>query len=401
MDIIKDVVKAQEQGSKFGLSRTKELLSRLGNPDKKLKILHVAGSNGKGSVCAYLTAALVAAGRSVGTFTSPEVYSFSDMFALNGKNAPEELIRRYLSAVYAEAEKMTDEPSSFERETCAALAMFAGEGMEYCVLECGLGGLEDATNAVSGKIVAAVTSIALEHTAVLGDSITDICRQKAGIAANCPLVVPANLCGEAAEYFSSLGAMVAGEGLKLLSRTLGGQQFSYKGRSYSILMPGDEQLYNAAVAIEAASIAGIAYEHIREGLSRASVPGRTEVIGRGDRTYILDGAHNPQAFGPLVGMLSGMPRADVLIYTCLSDKNAEECARIVGPLADRVFIVPAPSYRAMDEGRMERAFSGCCAHVRTFEDIPSAMAAAEGRIIVACGSFTLLKEVKKWIEKRQ
>lgn len=399
MDIIDNVRKAQEQGSKFGTERTAELLSRLGHPDEKLKIVHVAGSNGKGSVCRYITEILVAAGRTVGTFTSPEVYSFEDMFALNGKTARRPLVEKYLSVVDRAAEGMSDAPSAFERETCTALAMFAGEGCEYCVLECGLGGLEDATNAVSGKLVAVITSITTEHTAVLGDTIADICRHKSGIIKNCPAVVPANLNGEAARYFNALGAVVAGEGLKLVNRSLDGQKFLYKGEEYSILMPGDEQLYNAAVAIEVAKILSLPLSAVKKGLACARPEGRTEVIKKGATMYILDGAHNPQAFGPLISMLPG--KADTLVYTCLSDKNVGQCAALLGRLFKRVFIVPAPSYRAMDEGQILRAFAPYCDNVRSFCDIPSAMEAASGRVIVACGSFTMLKEVRQWIDKKQ
>ena len=233
MDIIDQVKAAQRAGSKFGTGRAAELLDRLGRPDEKLKIVHVAGSNGKGSVCAYVTAALVCAGRRTGTFTSPEVYSYEEQFCIDGRPAARAVIRRYLAAAEDAARGMSDAPSAFELETCAALAMFAGEGCEYCVLECGLGGLCDATNAVSRKEVALITSISREHTAVLGDDIADICRHKAGIIKNCPALVPANLCAEAARYFSSLGAATS----KCSAVPAGGRAFGAAAEDISSACP--------------------------------------------------------------------------------------------------------------------------------------------------------------------
>ena len=401
MDIIEDVQNARMSGSKFGTERTAELLRRMGCPDEKLKIIHVAGSNGKGSVCAYVTNILACAGHTVGTFTSPEVYRYEENFRLGGRPAPREIIERYLSLAEDAAQGMSDSPASFELETCAALAMFAGLGCEYCVLECGLGGLYDATNAVSHKVLAAITSITLEHTAVLGGSIVDICRHKGGIVRDCPVVVPANLCGEAARYFAGLGAVVAGDDLQIAESSPRGQRFTCGGESYFIRMAGREQAYNAAVAAKCAHMLGIGYDSIARGLESAVLPGRVEIIEKCGKRYVLDGAHNPQALSPLVQTLKGMEGGKRLIYTCLSDKNVEECARILGGLFTCVNIVVSPSYRAMDGARMARAFAPCCAQVRICADVASALAGAEEDTVVACGSFTLLKEVKQWIEKEQ
>ncbi len=401
MDIIDQVKAAQRAGSKFGTGRAAELLDRLGRPDEKLKIVHVAGSNGKGSVCAYVTAALVCAGRRTGTFTSPEVYSYEEQFCIDGRPAARAVIRRYLAAAEDAARGMSDAPSAFELETCAALAMFAGEGCEYCVLECGLGGLCDATNAVSRKEVALITSISREHTAVLGDDIADICRHKAGIIKNCPALVPANLCAEAARYFSSLGAEVAGGDVEVLRRSRRGQSFRCGGRRYFIRMPGDEQIYNAALAVCCAGVLGLPRRAVARGLARATLPGRVERVKSGRTLYILDGSHNPQSFGPLVQTLSTLRGSKTLVFTCLSDKDASAAARILGPLFARAFIVPAPSYRAMDVKKISAAFMQTCADVRVFADIPAAMESARDKTVAACGSFTLLKEVKQWIEQRR
>ena len=177
--IIKDM---QSLGMRFGLERTRALLDKLGSPDKELKVIHVAGSNGKGSVCEYLTQILLSAGFKTGTFTSPEVFSFEEQYRVNGKSSAG-LTEKYLGEVNAAADKMEDKPTAFERQTAAAFLYFFREGCEYAVIECGLGGLTDATNAICGKAMAVITSVSLEHTAVLGNTLTEIARHKAAVRA--------------------------------------------------------------------------------------------------------------------------------------------------------------------------------------------------------------------------
>lgn len=400
-DYIAAVKGMEKSGSKFGTERAKELLTLCGNPDKKLKIIHVAGSNGKGSECAMLTSVLVAAGKKTGTFTSPEVYSYCEKFCIDGAPAPESEINFYLKRAFALAEKMADKPTAFEIETCAALDMFACEGCEYAVLECGLGGLNDSTNAVSGKVLAVITSISLEHTAVLGKDIMSICRQKAGIINNCPAVVPCNLPTDALEYLLGLGAQPAGDTLQILRSSLRGQSFRYRGAKYCIKMCGEEQAYNAAVAIDCASILGIPQKAVRKGLKNARIYGRVEGIKKRGRLYILDGSHNPGAFGPLKQVLNGLRGEKTLVFGCLSDKDVESAANCLGGMFEEIILVPAPSYRAMDEEKMYSAFGGKYSNVREEGTIFQALGSAKNRTVVVCGSFTLLKEAKNWIEQKR
>ena len=391
----------KREGSKFGTARAEELLRRLGDPDKKLKIIHVAGSNGKGSVCAYLTNILLAAGFTVGCFTSPPVYSYSDQFYVNGRPAADGVLQSYLSYVRSAAEGMEDAPSQFETEVCAALAMFAGEGCLWCVLECGLGGLYDATNAVSRKELAVITSVALEHTDVLGSTIKDICRHKGGIIKNCPAVIPDNMCAEARDYFAAMGAKVAGAGLKVTRRTAYGQYFSCGGRQYYIHAFGDEQAYNAALAAECAAMLGIPAGAVSNGLKNTRLAGRVQIFRSGGRRYIVDGGHNPQALSPLAQTAGGMGGTKSLVYTCLADKDVNGCAAALGGLFGEVIIFPAPSGRAMDVGKISAAFQPYNKNVRICADVKSAIEGARGHTVAVCGSFTILKEAKNWIEQRR
>ena len=391
----------ERPGSKFGTERAEQLLYRLGNPDEKLKIIHVAGSNGKGSVCAYLTSILVSGGKHVGTFTSPAIYSYEQCFCIDGAPPPRPILLKYLAAASRASQEMEDEPSQFEIEVCAALAMFAGEGCEYCVLECGLGGLFDATNAVAQKEIAVITSLSLEHTDVLGDSIIDIYRHKSGIIKNCPVVVPADICEEVVYYLAARGAIFSGQDMSVTDRYFDGQTFNYGGRSYTIHAHGDGQVFNACIAIDCARLLGLSEGAIIRGLQSAVIYGRVEFVESGNRLYILDGAHNPAAFAPLVQTLGYIDGSKSLIYTNLSDKNVHANAAVLGCHFDEVLIIPAPNERGMDVHTIDSAFVPYNGNVRICTDITEALSSAVSNVVVVCGSFTHLKEAKNWIEQRQ
>ena len=400
-DYIAAVRSMEKSGSKFGTERAGELLALCGHPDEKLKIIHVAGSNGKGSVCAMLTSILVEAEKKTGTFTSPEVFSYEEKFCIDGVPVPASEINFYLARPFALAEEMTDKPTAFEIETCAALDMFACEGCEYAVIECGLGGLNDSTNAISRKELAVITSISLEHTAVLGKDIMSICRQKAGIINNCPAVVPCNLPADALEYLLNVGAVCAGDSAEVIRSSLKGQKIRYRGTNYFVRFLGQEQVYNAAVAIECALMLGLQKRCIKRGLKKARISGRVQPLKRRGRLYILDGSHNPAAFGPISELVGALKGSKTLVFGCLSDKDAEGAAENLGGLFDEIITVPAPSYRAMDREKMYYAFGGKYKNVREAGDIATALGGAKNRTVVVCGSFTLLKEAKNWIEQRQ
>lgn len=399
---VRKIIKNYETaGSKYGLDREKYLLRALGNPDAKLKIIHVAGSNGKGSVCAYLTGILREAGRSVGTFTSPAVYQFNEMFALNGQAADDGTVDKYLRIAYEFALTMSDKPTAFEIETAAALKMFADEGCEYAVIECGLGGLNDSTNAVAGKELAVITSVSLEHTALLGGTIPEICRQKGGIVKNCPLICSARLPREAKEYFGARGAIFAGEGLKILFASPYGQTFAYGGNIYKIRMAGSAQAYNAAVAVGCASVLGLPGDAVVRGLAGAYIAGRVEVVRRKGKTFILDGSHNPESFGPLKEVLRTVGRPVSLVFGCLSDKDVETIAAGFAGMFDEIITVTPPSYRAMNGARIYQAFAPYCENVTAAFGLAAALGAAQSPTVVVCGSFTILKEAREWIERGQ
>lgn len=385
----------KKRGMKFGTAVTRAVLDRLGRPDEKLKIIHIAGTNGKGSVAEFMTEILIAAGKRTGTFTSPQVYDYNDMFRVDGDPIADNILCGYLEEAAAAAGGTG--ATSFEAETAAALLAFYKQGCEYAVIECGMGGRDDATNAVLKKEVAIITSVSLEHTAYLGDTVTEICEKKSGIVKNCPVVIHPLQCKEGMAYLSRLdGAVIAD-----MPVCAGDNAFIYRGKRFQLSATGSEQPANAACAIEAARLLGIDERAISSGIEKAMPRGRLEVIKKGARTYVLDGAHNPAAFKPLNDLLDSglLPEHKTIIYGCLSDKDIDGCLSRVAGKADKIIAVKPDSPRAMDIEKIIKACKKYFVSTDRAESVSAALGSADGGGVIVCGTFTILKEAKEWIEK--
>lgn len=397
-DFFEEINKLALRGMDFGSSRTRAILNALGSPDEKLKIFHIAGTNGKGSTAEYLTQILLADGKKTGAFTSPYVYNYFDQYKINGKNISSSKFYKYFKPALQASELFG--ATQFEVETAAAVAAFAGEGCEYAVIECGMGGRLDATNAVIGKQAALITSISLEHTKYLGDTLEEICAHKAGIIGGCRALVSALQPPQVKEYFKNTGVETVGEDLHILNEDKEGQNFSFRGREYRINMHGAAQAYNAALAVRAAEFAGCKPSAIKAGLENMRLGGRIEVIPCGNKTYILDGAHNPASFYPLTEYLKKFYPQAHLIYGCLSDKDIEGCIQVFKHRFQSVCAVVPESGRAMDKDKIISALKKEFNTVDYAASVSEALCAANGCVIAVCGSFTLLTEAKSWIEKR-
>lgn len=396
--VLQGLEKLSVRGMDFGLERTRALLDGLGAPDKKLKIIHIAGSNGKGSVAEYLTQILLCADKTVGTFTSPAVYDYLEQFRINGQNIGENLFAEAFGAALAVAEGL-DNATRFEVETAGTLYAFALAGCEYAVVECGLGGLYDATNAVLNKEIAVITSVSLEHTAILGNDILSVCRHKAGIIKNCPAVVSALQTEETKAYMRGKGAVIADKPLEIVKTDLSGQIFIYGGFGFFTQMAGTAQPYNAATAIEAARLLKISENAIYSGVKAAKLNGRLEVIKAKGNTYILDGAHNPASFVPLAGFLENIGGAEVAVFGSLSDKDIDRNILTIKPYINKIYAVTPDSPRAMDAGKIKATCAKYNIPAEIFESVAEALEKAQGTVVM-CGTFTILKEAKKWIEKK-
>ena len=395
--IFEEIANLNTKGMRFGIETTRRLLDKLGSPDEKLKIIHIAGTNGKGSTAEYITQILIAAGKRTGTFTSPMVESYFDQFRIDGNSIEEDRLAEYFKYAYAVAE---GKATQFEVETAGALYAFYKEGCEYAVVECGLGGKLDATNAINRKKIAVITSIGLEHTSVLGSSIKEICIHKAGIIKDCPAIVNALQPEEVRSYFKRLGATFAEKGFQVKSASLDGTNFIYNGREYKTRIFGREQAYDAATAIEVAHALNIDEKAIQAGILQSSLAGRLHVLTACGNIYIVDGGHNPSGMKPLAELLKMFPDSNTeIIFGCLADKDINGNLKTLKSLAKKITAVQPSSPRAMEINKISSACKKYFADVKEEAGVHAALENAKG-VVVVCGSFTLVKEALNWIEKR-
>lgn len=363
-------------GMNQGLKRIEKLLHYLGDPHKELKFLHIGGTNGKGSVAAFAASVLEVAGYRVGLYTSPYLEQFTNRMSINGADIPEEKLVELVSRVRPLVEKIAADPSygqptEFEVVTALAMAYFAAESPDIVILEVGLGGRLDATNVV-WPLVTAISTISLEHTQVLGDTVEDIAREKAGIikegsavvtqAKGNALCVLEDTCREKNALLFRLGHEFSAE---KVSGNLIGQVFHYRGfghdlRNLKISLLGDYQVNNAALALASLEILVkkgfyISEEAIRKGLANTKWPGRLEVLRRSP-LLVIDGAHNEEAFQSLRRALKNtfFYRRLILVLGILIDKALENILEIIVPLADVLIITKPNSPRAADPNDLKK-----------------------------------------------
>lgn len=353
------------QASRLGLDRIAELLERMGRPQDALRFVHVAGTNGKGSTCAYLSSALACAGYKTGLFTSPYVEVFEERIRVDGRNITRENLTRATLLVREHACAMESEtgehPTEFELMTAVALEHFRSVGCDIVVLEVGLGGRLDSTNVIERPEACVICRIGLDHTAILGDTLSSVAGEKAGIVKPGVPVASWPQEPEAREVVAAtareLGCVLAEPDFSQLAvgpvdGKLACRRFSYRGVPYETALLGAYQPGNAALAIEALDLLrlagwGISDEAVREGIARATWPGRFEVVSR-DPLVIVDGGHNPQGAEVLADSLrdlgvraAGDSRRAVFVMGVLADKDYLPMIRSVAPLA-RAFVVYAP-----------------------------------------------------------
>lgn len=350
------------QASRLGLSRMVDLLERLGRPQDELRFMHVAGTNGKGSVCAYVASVLQAAGYKVGLFTSPFILCFEERIRVNGENITGEELARAVAAVRPAAAAVEaacgDHPTEFELMAAVAFEHFRAVGCDIVVLEVGLGGRLDATNVIETPEASVICRIGLDHTDLLGDTLAAIAGEKAGIVkAGAPVVS----WPQESEAMAVIEAVAAERGCELFVPDFGDlsveplagaalRRFSWKGRGFETRLLGSYQPFNAALALTAVDVLrgrgwAISDEAAFAGIASARWPGRFEVVDTAPLT-IVDGGHNPQGAEALAASLADLlgeeGRASVdFALGVLADKDYPAMVRAVAPWA-RSFSVYAP-----------------------------------------------------------
>ena len=398
--------------TRLGLSRTRELLRRLGDPQKQLKFVHVTGSNGKGSTCAMLDAILRAAGYRTGLYTSPYIQNFCERIQIDGENISGADLAAATERVRAEAEAMEDHPSQFELVTAVAMLYFAEQRCDIVVLEVGMGGALDSTNVIDCPEAAVITNVGLEHTEYLGDTLEKIAATKAGIIkTGCRAV-----CYDGAEEVTAVVRRDCAEKdvplrfadfakVTPLSQDLDGQRFLWDGMEYRLALLGEYQLHNAATALETVAALreggwSIPEAAVREGLARVKWPARLEVMRR-EPLFLIDGGHNPQCAEALAKSLSALlpGKKVVFLLGVLADKDYPRMLELLTPLA-REFVCLTPlSDRALSADELAAYLSGRGAGARAFADIPSGLraaldAAGKDGAVVAFGSLYLVGAVR-------
>ena len=347
-------------GSKPGLERIRELLEKLGNPQKGMKFIHIAGTNGKGSCAAMTASVLKAAGYKTGLYTSPYLYRFNERMQINGKQIDDEVLSEIVTRVKPAAEAMADHPTEFELMTAAALLWYAQEACDAVVLEVGLGGRFDATNIIDAPECAVIMNIGLDHTAVLGDTVEQIAFEKAGIIKKgCPVVLfqqsdsVTDVVRRRCEEEGSALHIPDFSQIHSEFDSLYGQSFTYKGEAYALPLLGSHQLKNAAAVLE---VVGVLRERgwkleqtdVEHGLYAVSWPGRFELLSD-EPLFVVDGGHNPQCAQTVAeNLLRYFPdKRRILLLGILKDKDVGGLTDILDPVADEYICITPGSFRAL------------------------------------------------------
>lgn len=408
-------------GIQLGMERIEGLLRELGNPEQKIKTIHVTGTNGKGSVTSMITNILLAANLKVGKFTSPHLVRYNERICLNGEEISDEAFATTITAVKAAADSIVkkgvcDQPTQFEILTAAAFLYFCLEKVDYAVIEVGMGGLWDSTNVIT-PVVSVITNVSLDHTDRCGDSVERIAMQKAGIIKEkVPLVT-------AAEGDNALGPIVTMAMFKEapvylygkafygteVESSMDGQKFTlhagdFYASDYEIKLPGEHQIKNTSVAIVAAKLVSKQDDRINElalhlGVANTLWPGRLERVSQ-KPDLILDGAHNPDGAKALRSALDKYyPGQKVhFVFGMMGDKDMSGVIKTLIHNDDVVYTVRADGgSRAAEAEALAELVGANAIPMNSLAEAYHKAADQAGKdgIICVCGSLYLVGEFKK------
>lgn len=411
-------------GSVLGLESMRELLHRLGDPQNELKFIHISGTNGKGSVLAYLSTILSGAGYRTGRYISPTLFSYRERIQVDGEYIEKESLACHVTAIAAAAEDMQkaglSSPTVFEIETALAFLYFKEKRCDIVTLEVGCGGLLDATNVITTTVMEVIASISMDHTDLLGDTLAKIAAQKAGIIKPDTMVVSAQQKSEAAQVIEDTCKeqhctlqMVDESKISNVHYGAEGQTFSYKTwENVAISLAGSYQIKNAALALEGVeALRKLGYalsdQQVREGLLHTAWRGRFTTLRR-DPTVIIDGAHNPAAALELKESLERYFPGKTLYFVMgmFKDKDYAQVIDLTAPLARHIITVETPGNpRAMPARELAEAVGKVNPSVEWADSVAHgvekalAMARKEDAVIVF-GSLSFLGEAADAVNEK-
>lgn len=402
--------KASERGSKLGLERITELCHRLDEPQNKVPVIHIAGTNGKGSFGAMISSVLRDSGYKTGSFSSPALTGVTDSFRINGEKISDSEFDRLICEIKPVCEEMSDKPTEFEVLTAAAYKLFMQKGCDIAVIECGMGGDTDSTNVVDSPLISVITNVAADHTSFLGNTIKEIAAHKAGIIKKGrPVLYGGNnsdaygIIAEAAAKNGSPLIVTDHSEISSARYDIFGTEIIFRQKKYAASLTGKYQRYNIANVLTAVELLRkegleIPESSVLSGIASARLNGRFELISE-DPTIIFDGAHNPdgivQAAESIKDCFNGKV---VLLIGVMADKEYRLYPELLGKFTEAAFTVKPDNPRALDSITLARTFSEYgikatpCDTVKS--GIASAVKYAESRNIplIALGSLYLYEE---------
>lgn len=380
-----------------GLDRITAACKKLNNPHNNFKAIHIAGTNGKGSTCAFVTSALTAAGYKVGTFVSPFITDFCERIQINGEYISHDDLCRLAQTVIDTGVSLTE----FEFITAVGFLYFSENKIDIAVLETGLGGRFDATNVIPKPLLSVITKIGLDHTAVLGDTLEKIAEEKCGIIKGDKVVITHNQPIETLSVIKRHAPSVIMsdvKNLKDVKRSVLGNSFIYKDVRYETSLGGDYQIENALVAIEALKNCGLPINEtdIQTGLKNAFIPARLEVVSR-DPLIIIDGAHNPDGAKALATALKEYPDSTAIIGV-MRDKNYKEVLEKALPFCKNVICVKPDVPRSLFAEELASEAQKYCSNVLVSTTLNDAINIAKqkssGKPIFVFGSLYLASQIR-------
>lgn len=405
-------------GSRPGLERIECLCHLLGDPQDRIKTVHIAGTNGKGSVSAMIASVLSAAGHRTGLFTSPHLISIEERMSVDGVDISKDDLARVTEKVKAACDIMDDKPTEFEILTAAAFEYFFESGCDIAVIECGMGGRLDATNVIASPEVSVITNIALDHTRVLGDTVEKIAFEKAGIIKKAPVCIgmmpreAKNIIEKAAEERGCDSYSADTCDVRFQGVDNGSYRFVWNGGRYILPLVGKYQKNNLKCALTAIEILksrryGIDGGALYSGLSSVKWRGRFEILKKAP-LVIYDGAHNPDGARFTADTFEEMyPGVKAAVVTgIMADKDCAAVARELVRVASAVFCVTPDNSRALSSGCYADIMRKCGAEMvfssgSVENGVMAALEFAEksGCPVLCAGSLYMYAEVRRAVEK--